>query len=87
MNGPFDIDQDGYMEFIASSGWAGSFGNEIMVYEVVDNNIYELVFWYNLLYLDNTDCTEEDPNTCVFDSFSNVTVGDLDNDGLDEIIA
>ncbi len=87
MNGPFDIDQDGNLEFVASSGWAGSFGNEIMLYEVVDNNVYELVFWYNLLYLDNTDCTEEDPNTCVFDAFSNVTVGDLDNEGLDEIIA
>ncbi|SVC82388.1 uncharacterized protein METZ01_LOCUS335242, partial [marine metagenome] len=33
MNGPFDIDQDGYLEFVASSGWAGSSGNEIMVYE------------------------------------------------------
>ena len=37
------------------------------------------------MYLDNTDCTEEDPETCVFDTFSNVTVGDLDLDGLDEI--
>lgn len=76
MDGPFDIDQDGNADFVASSSWTGTFKNEIMVYEVAGDDDYQLVFWYLFSDLDSTA-----------GNFSSVTVGDIDNDGNDEIIA
>jgi len=75
MVGPYDFDNDGFSDFVASSSWSGSFLNGAYHYEASADNQIELVWWYHFAELDTA-----------VDNFSAVTVGDLDGDGNKEII-
>ncbi len=75
MVGPYDFDQDGMSDFVASSSWSGAFLNGVYQYEATADNMVELKWWYHFAELDTAN-----------DNYSSVTVGDLDDDGNPEII-
>jgi len=66
----FDTDQDGKGEFICS--YTDLDSNYILMYEATNNNTYELVWYWKYPVAANT--------------FANFVVGDLDNNGVVEII-
>ncbi len=77
MVGPYDFDQDGLGDFVASSSWSGTFLNGVYHYEAsAAGDSVDLWWWYHF--------AEQDTAA---DNFSAVTVGDLDGDNLMEIIA
>ena len=70
----FDTDNDGMGEFIASICDGDS--NFVMMYEATADNTYELVWsWKYPDYSSNAN------------SYNGITVGDTDNNGVDEILA
>ncbi|MBC8322203.1 MAG: T9SS type A sorting domain-containing protein [Candidatus Marinimicrobia bacterium] len=76
MEGPFDSDGDGQKEFLISSSWTGSIGNDMGIYEVVDDDSLELIWYVDLInYGINLPS-----------NVSKATTADLDNDGLLEIL-
>ena len=76
MVGPYDFDEDGYGDFIATSSYTGQFCNDAMHYEAVGNDSIDLKWVYTFSTL-----------SCEFDNYSSVAVGDIDNDQNPEIIA
>ena len=76
MVGPYDFDEDGYGDFIATSSYTGQFCNDAMHYESVGNDSIDLKWVYTFSTL-----------SCEFDNYSSVAVGDIDNDQNPEIIA
>ena len=76
MVGPYDFDNDGYGDFIVSSSYSGAFCNGVYHYEAFDNDSISLNWVYTFWNL-----------SCSYDNYSSVAVGDLDQDGLLEIIA
>ena len=73
---PYDFDEDGYGDFIATSSYTGQFCNDAMHYEAVGNDSIDLKWVYTFSTL-----------SCEFDNYSSVAVGDIDNDQNPEIIA
>jgi len=76
MVGPYDFDNDGYGDFIVSSSYSGEFCNGVYHYEAFDDDSISLNWVYTFWNL-----------SCSYDNYSSVAVGDLDQDGLLEIIA
>ncbi len=76
MVGPYDFDNDGYGDFIVSSSYSGEYCNGVYHYEAFDNDSITLNWVYTFWEL-----------SCAYDNYSSVAVGDLDQDGLMEIIA
>ena len=76
MVGPYDFDNDGYGDFIVSSSYSGEFCNGVYHYEAFDDDSIALNWVYTFWNL-----------SCTYDNYSSVAVGDLDQDGLLEIIA
>ena len=76
MVGPFDFDNDGYGDFIVSSSYTGQFCNDVTHYEATGNDTISLQWAHSFWDL-----------SCEYDNYSSVTVGDVDNDGLPEILA
>ncbi len=76
MEGPFDSDGDGHKEFLISSSWTGSIGNDMGIYEVADDDSLELIWYVDLInYGINLPS-----------NVSKATTADLDNDGLLEVL-
>ena len=75
MVGPYDFDNDGYGDFIVSSSYSGEYCNGVYHYESFDNDSISLNWVYTFWEL-----------SCTYDNYSSVAVGDLDQDGLQEII-
>ncbi len=76
MVGPYDFDNDGYGDFIVSSSYSGEYCNGVYHYESFDNDSISLNWVYTFWEL-----------SCTYDNYSSIAVGDLDQDGLQEIIA
>jgi len=76
MVGPFDFDNDGYGDFIVSSSYTGQFCNDVTHYEATGNDTISLQWAHSFWDL-----------SCEYDNYSSVAVGDVDNDGLPEILA
>ena len=76
MVGPYDFDNDGYGDFIVSSSYSGEYCNGVYHYEAFDDDSIALNWVYTFWNL-----------SCTYDNYSSVAVGDLDQDGLLEIIA
>ena len=76
MVGPFDFDNDGYGDFIVSSSYTGQFCNDVTHYEATGNDTISLQWAHSFWGL-----------SCEYDNYSSVAVGDVDNDGLPEILA
>ncbi len=71
----FDLDQDGRGEFLYSSSWSGSFGNDAVLYESTGTDSFK-IDWY--AWFPDLDAEN--------DNYSVVNFGDLDGDGNPEII-
>ena len=76
MVGPYDFDNDGYGDFVVSSSYSGEYCNGVYHYEATENDSITLNWVYTFWDL-----------SCTYDNYSSVAVGDLDQDGLPEIIA
>ena len=76
MVGPFDFDNDGFGDFVATSAYAGQFCNDVMHYEAVADDSIALKWLYTFSTL-----------SCTYDNYSSVAVGDIDNDQNPEILA
>ena len=76
MVGPFDFDNDGFGDFIATSSYTGQFCNDAMHYEAVADDSIALKWVYTFSTL-----------SCSYDNYSSVAVGDIDNDQNPEILA
>jgi len=66
----FDTDEDGWGEFLCA--YTDMAENYILMYEAVENDSFALVWYWQYPYVSNT--------------FAGITVGDLDNNGVVEII-
>ena len=75
MDGIFDFDNDGLGEFFLSSSWSGNFGNDAILYEAAGDNQYQIVWYYWMNQLDRS-----------IYNYSSITSGDLDSDGVPELI-
>ena len=74
LDGMIDADGDGNGEFLMSSSWSGAFGNDAILYEASgDSFVIAWYYWFN-----NLDLTNYNYSAC--------TTGDLDADGLPELI-
>lgn len=65
-----DTDEDGWGEFLCA--WTDSPENYVVMYEATGDNQFELVWWFKIPIAINT--------------FIGITVGDIDNSGLVELI-
>ena len=75
MVGPYDFDNDGYGDFIVTSSYTGSFCNGVYHFEATADDSISLQWYY---YFGDLSCT--------YDNYSSVTVGDVDGDGVPEIL-
>lgn len=75
LDGMYDFDNDGLGEFLLSSSWSGSFGNDAMLYESTGDNSFQIIWYYWFYQLDLTN-----------GNYSSATSGDLDADGNPELI-
>jgi len=75
MVGPFDFDNDGFGDFVATSAYTGQFCNDVMHYEAVADDSIALKWLYTFSTL-----------SCTYDNYSSVAVGDIDNDQNPEIL-
>ena len=76
MVGPFDFDNDGFGDFVATSAYTGQFCNDVMHYEATEDDSIALKWVYTFSTL-----------SCTYDNYSSVAVGDIDNDQNPEILA
>ena len=73
--GGFDFDNDGYGEFLYSSSWSGTYKMDAGMYEwTADNKMRRI--WYQWYYSQDSTIY----------NYSNIKTGDLDADGVPEII-
>jgi hypothetical protein len=75
LDGIYDFDSDNLGEFLFSSSWSGSFGNDAILYESTGNDSFQIVWYYWFNNLDLSDFNH-----------SSITTGDLDLDNIPEII-
>ncbi len=75
LDGMTDFDQDGLGEFFLSSSWSGRFGNDAMLYEFTGADSFQIVWYHWFAQLDTS-----------LANYSSIASGDLDNDGLPELI-
>ena len=76
MVGPYDFDNDGFGDFVATSAYTGQFCNDVMHYEATEDDSIALKWVYTFSTL-----------SCTYDNYSSVAVGDIDNDQNPEILA
>jgi hypothetical protein len=74
LHGGIDRNGNNNKAFLYSSSWSGSYGNDVGLYEY-NGSGYELVWYY---WFSGLDLNE--------DNYSQATTGDLDGDGIAEII-
>ncbi len=76
MTGPFDADGDEQQEFLITSSWTGAIGNDMGVYEVAGDDSLVLIWYADLM----------DYGINQASNVSKAEIGDLDNDGLLEVL-